>query len=183
MCNGQGTCVSNGPNGFQCDCNAGWSGDKCTVVENGSCFDVENQCNNNGKCISNTCTCDDGFSGQQCEIPDLNGNEDSSLNTEDSAVHLAPPENGEYRDNVEEEQKKSGINALLIVLLVSGVAGIVIIALIIISKRSKSNDSDTSNSPAVDPDITNYAQAIDNISKDTNGGELPLTPKSTIALI
>ena len=74
MCQNGGTRVISG-NSFICNCEDGFTGDRCEDVD--ECF--ENPCQNNGTCQDGintfSCDCADGFNGNTCDtnIDDCHG--------------------------------------------------------------------------------------------------------------
>ncbi|KAH9098952.1 hypothetical protein LEN26_016446 [Aphanomyces euteiches] len=68
-CNGRGICQSSGPDTFTCACRRGWNGTRCDNVVDGRCEAGLGHCGLHGECNNGTCSCLDGYTGLQCEIP------------------------------------------------------------------------------------------------------------------
>lgn len=66
-CTGNGQCIDQ-ENGFLCQCNPGFIGQLCQIVDH--CHQID--CSGQGQCQNGadsfTCDCNPGYTGQQCEI-------------------------------------------------------------------------------------------------------------------
>lgn len=68
ICSGHGSCHNNG----QCICNDNYSGSDCSCFESvESCTRNGKICSENGKCKCDRCECEEGHSGQWCQICDF----------------------------------------------------------------------------------------------------------------
>ncbi|KAJ8873823.1 hypothetical protein PR048_024659 [Dryococelus australis] len=71
ICGDHGTCISLAAGGFQCSCDAGYTGKYCHENKN-ECS--PNPCRNNGSCSDGiadfVCTCRDGWKGKTCNLKD-----------------------------------------------------------------------------------------------------------------
>ena len=69
-CSGNGVCID-GTNSFSCDCDPGFAGQMCDVMDviDNNC--QPNPCGLNGRCVDGpsnyTCLCSPGYSGPQCK--------------------------------------------------------------------------------------------------------------------
>lgn len=72
-CGPNGTCIFG-----ECDCEEGWSGERCEVNSiTDPCANID--CGPNGDCVDGDCECDEGYFGSMCdklcnEIVCINGN-------------------------------------------------------------------------------------------------------------
>ena len=66
-CSGHGRCQTLSATGAKCICEAGWSGDSCSVFDGfrqGCAFN----CSGHGICFNGSCLCDDGYVGEACAL-------------------------------------------------------------------------------------------------------------------
>lgn len=72
QCNGRGTCLFTGSSGakptFGCACDSGWNGTLCNNVVDDTCIEDVGQCGDHGTCVGNSCSCKNGYTGDQCQI-------------------------------------------------------------------------------------------------------------------
>lgn len=163
QCNGRGTCQltaeSTTTPQFECACETGWNGTRCDNVIDDTCMVDVGQCGEHGTCVRNACSCKDGYTGVQCQIPP-ESSESSSGSVEGSSsgspvpsppkTPTSAPNNSASKAGAEDgiEDKGSSTSALVIIMAILValiVVGAIIFVVLARRRRRQQEAADQSN--------------------------------------